>query len=341
MNKKISIIIKIIIYFFYLFIIIKSNYIKINHLEKEKNYKYFFCFTSMGKLENKYAKELIDYYKNLGVKKFYIADNNDKNSDKLYDAIKEYILDGIVELVDVRGIKKDQTEYFGEIYELHKSECKWMSFYDFDEYLEIKNDNENMNLQNYFSDKKFEKCNVVLINWLLYNDNDVVKYDNRSLDKRFTRPLYNSEVNRFVKSIIKGNLNWNPWSYDQTSHRPKHQLRTCDSNGNKVKTFNDVIRPPRLDNIYIKHFATKTAEEFIEKIKRGHPSQVLLLNKWIDNFFNLNTVTEEKVKLFESKFNLTFPKYNYIKIYKYFNLSEKKKKRIKYHHLRHNFYRHF
>ena len=266
----------------------------------------------MGKFENKYAKELIDYYKNIGVNKFFIGDNNNKNSEKLYEILKDDVLNEIVEIIDVSGIKKDQTEYFGEIYEIHKSECKWMSFYDFDEYLEFKSDNYKMTLQNYFSKNKFEKCNVILINWLIYNDNDIVKYDNRSLNKRFTQPLYSSEENRFVKSIIKGNLKWNPWSYDQTSHRPKYQLRTCDSNGDRVKTFNDVIKPPKLDNIYIKHFATKTAEEFISKIKRGHPSQHLLLNKWIDTFFNLNKVTEEKVKIFEKKLNFTFPKYHYI-----------------------------
>ena len=152
---------------------------------------------------------------------------------------------------------------------------------------------------------------MILINCIIYNDNSFVKYSNRSLNQSFTKPLYNSESNKFVKSIIKGNLKWNPWSYDQTSHRPKYQLRTCDSNGNRVKSFNDVILLPIIDNVYIKHFATKTIEEYIEKIKRGHPSQTLLLNKWIYNFFKLNKVTDEKLKLIENKLNITLDKYHY------------------------------
>ena len=186
-----------------------------------------------------------------------------------------------------------------------------MSFYDFDEYLEFKQTNIKINIHNYFSKSHFKKCNVILINWVIYSDNNIIKYDNRSLSKRFTKPLYNSESNKFVKSIIKGNLNLNPWSYDQTSHRPKHQLRTCDSNGNRVKTFNDIIIPPILGNVYIKHFATKTIEEYIVKIIRGHPSQTLVLNKWIDNFFKLNTVTNEKIKLIENKLNITLYNYYY------------------------------
>ena len=279
-------------------------------LKNEEKYKYFFCFTSMGKLENKYVKELIDYYKRIGVDKFYLADNNNDNCEQLSDILKKYILDGLVDIIDVRGIKKDQTQLFGEIYEKHKSECRWMSFYDFDEYLSFKQ--ANITIKNYFSKSNFEKCNVILINWIIYNDNNIIKYDNRTLNERFTKSLYNSEANKFVKSIIKGNLNWNPWVYDQTSHRPKHQLRTCDSNGKRIKTFNDVIIPPILDNVYIKHFVTKTIEEYIEKIKRGHPSQTLLLNKWIDNFFKLNIVTKEKVKSIENIFNLTLDKYHFV-----------------------------
>ena len=55
--------IKLLILIFHIFLIIESKFIKLNNLEKEKKYKYFFCFTSMGKLENKYVNELIDYYK--------------------------------------------------------------------------------------------------------------------------------------------------------------------------------------------------------------------------------------------------------------------------------------
>ena len=311
-NKIINIFIKFLISTFFIFIIIKSKYIKLKKLNKEEKYKYFFCFTSMAKSENKYVHELINYYKNIGVNKFYIADNNDNNHEKLQDLLANDILTGLVDVIDIIGIKKDQTQLFGEVYEKHKSECRWMSFYDFDEYLEFNKTNNNYNIQNYFSKTKFQKCDVILINWIVYNDNDFVKYNNRTLNDRFKKPLYNSEINKFVKSIIKGNLNWNPWEYDQTSHRPKHQLRTCDSNGNRVKTFNDVIIPPILDNVYIKHFVTKTIEEYIDKIKRGHPSQSFLLSKWIDNFFKINTVTVEKVKYIENKLNITLEKYHYI-----------------------------
>lgn len=83
-----------------------------------------------------------------------------------------------------------------------------------------------------------------------------------------------------------------PLCYDQTSLKPKYQLNTYDSNINRVKTFYHVIIPPNIAHVYIKHFATKTIE-YIEKMKKGHANQTLLLNKWIDNFCIINTVIEE------------------------------------------------
>ena len=80
--KIINIFFRFLISTFFIFIIIKSKYIKLKKLNKEEQYKYFFCFTSMAKSENKYVHELINYYKNIGVNKFYLADNNDNTSKK-------------------------------------------------------------------------------------------------------------------------------------------------------------------------------------------------------------------------------------------------------------------
>lgn len=79
----INFIIKFLILFIYIFINFSTKFIKLKKIQKEQKYKYFFCFTSMGKLENKYVKELINYYKEIGVDKFYLADNNDNSYEKL------------------------------------------------------------------------------------------------------------------------------------------------------------------------------------------------------------------------------------------------------------------
>lgn len=304
---------KAILAIFYIAIVFKSVQVKIDKKEQEKYYNHFFCFNAMGKLENEYAREVIDYYKDLGVDKFYIADNNDKNAERFSDIFQKEIFDGTMDVIDITGRKKDQTQLYGEMYENFKNECRWQSFFDFDEFLVLTENGKNINIPQYLSNTKFEKCDVILINWLMYSDNGLIRYENRPMNVRFADPLYNSDANRFVKSIIKGKLRWNPWDFNVTPHRPQHHLRTCDAHGDRLRTFNDVLKPPKLDGIYIKHFGIRTAEEYIAKIKRGHPGDlVLYFDERIDNFFHFNNVTEEKVRFFEKELNMTFPKYHYI-----------------------------
>ena len=268
----------------------------------------------MGKSENLYARETYEYYRNLGVDKFFFADNNNKNTEQLKDVFQKEINEGMIEIIDIIGKAQDQTELYGKIYMENKSRCRWMSFYDFDEFLVINDENKkNLTVQQYLYDPKFEKCDTILINWLVYSDNNLIRYDNRPMNERFTEALYSNKDNSFIKSIIKGNIEHNPWVYGQTPHRPQYHLRTCDSNGNRAKTFNDALKPPILKNVFIKHFVTKTAEEYIKKVKRGHPGNVMLyFDKRIDIFFMYNKVTEEKVRFFEEQLNMIFPKYHYI-----------------------------
>ena len=304
---------QLVILFFCLYTIYKSCSIKLEKLETEKNYKYFFCFSSMGKMENIYVNELVDYYRNIGVDKFIFGDNNDKDSERLSDVLKKEIDEGLVDILDFTGRKKHQTDFFKDSYEMYKDKCRWISFYDFDEFLELKEGNKSTTVQKYFTEEKFVNCDVILINWVIFNDNGLVFYDNRLVTERFTNGLFNSSVNRFVKSIIRGNIKSNPWDTDQTSHRPNHHLKTCLYNGQRAKTFNDVLKPPRVDKIYLKHYVTKTVEEYIvNKIKRGYTSMYIDKEKWVNNFFMYNKVTKEKLEFIENKLNMSFPKYHYI-----------------------------
>ena len=106
--------------------------------------------------------------------------------------------------VDIIGKAQDQTELYGKIYNDNKKRCRWMSFFDFDEFLVIKDDNRtNLTIQKYFLEPKFAKCDVILINWLVYSDNGLIRYDNRSMNERFTEPLFYHQKHRFLlRSVL-------------------------------------------------------------------------------------------------------------------------------------------
>lgn len=85
--------------------------------------------------------------------------------------------------------------------------CNWLTFFDFDEYLVMHFDKtKNLTIKEYLSSDIFDNCKGIEINWLMNGDNDLVYYDNRSSIERFTKSDYSNYFNRFVKSIIRGNL---------------------------------------------------------------------------------------------------------------------------------------
>ena len=61
--------------------------------------------------------------------------------------------------------------------------------------------------------------------------------------------------------------------------------------------------PINYEMAYLRHYATKTAREFCNKMKRGYPDQIFDKAKWenliVNKFFSINDVTPEKVQIFK------------------------------------------
>ena len=290
-------------------------------LEKKK-FKYFACFGAIVRQENKYIRDLISYYLRIGFDKFIIGDNNYQNIEKISDVTQDYIKSGILDIIEVFGASFGVSEFFGILYEKYKSKCSWISFFDADEYLRIYSKNkELLTIKQYLSNPIFEKCESISINWLMYSDNNLLYYDNRTILERFTSPLYNHRENRLVKSIVRGNLNKLIFSKGGSNHVPNKELHICNSNGKIIKHYSSFfVKPPLVKYVYLMHYTTKTVEEFIKKIKRGNNSNTPYnITKMIKKFFDINNFTLKKLKMFEISFNSTFPQFlnltnNYQKI---------------------------
>ena len=131
------------------------------------------CLCMLGKKENLYAKETVQYYKKIGYNHIYIYDNNDIGDEKLEDVLYNEINNNFVTIIDVRGLRKQQCSSYKHCYEKYNKFYDWLSFFDFDEFLYIKN---NKTIQEFLSDEKYKKCANVKINWLSYTDNDLIYY---------------------------------------------------------------------------------------------------------------------------------------------------------------------
>lgn len=168
---------------------------------KKDNNNYFGCISNIGKLENLFAREFVEYYISLEVEKFYLLDDNSLGSEKLSDVLQDYIDKNIVEIIDNKGKKLIVAEYFEYALKLLQNKCKWILYLDYDEHLVFLD--KNMAIKKFLSQEKFDKCDTVKFNWLIYNDNVLVHYDNRTLEERFTKPFYGTIENQFIKSIVR------------------------------------------------------------------------------------------------------------------------------------------
>ena len=278
--------------------------------KKEKiNFKYFACFASIVRKENLYIRDLISYYLSIGFEKFIFGDNNFPNIEKISDVTQDYIKKGIVDIFDIFGSSMSLGEFFWIIYKKYKRKCAWISFFDMDEYLRMHSeDNLIISVRQYLSNPIFKKCESISINWLIYSDNNLLYYDNKPVIERFTSPSYKNRENRLVKSIVRGNLNKTVFYPFSSNHVPDKGLLICNSMGKIMKRYSGFyVKPPLLKNAYLMHYTTKTAEEYINKIKRGRTgNRVYNITDCIKKFFKINDFKKEKLKLFEKAFNRTF-----------------------------------
>ena len=272
------------------------------------------CVCVVGKRENLYAEEYVNYYKSIGYNHIFIYDNNEENDEKFEDVLQEEIKSKFVTIIDLRGNKArfldggPQCYAFKDCYKKNNKDYDWLSFFDFDEFLEVRP--KAKNIQEFFGNKIFDKCINIKINFLFYSDNELLYYDSRPLQERFTTPLYHHKNNKVIKSTIRGGLNFNYWEKGCNPHTSKlTNVISCTSSG-EIIGYSDMSYKPNFTNARLKHYYSKTVEEYANKSARG---DAFVIKKWdenqkkrkIENYFLYNKRTEEKEKLFKKIFNIT------------------------------------
>ena len=261
----------------------------------------------IGRLENRYANEFIEYYKYLGVDTIFIVDNNDKDEEYFEDVLQSYIDDKFVYVLHYRGVKQEyfQVNMYMKIYQKFKDKFDWWIFLDFDEFLTL---TEDKNIKDYLNRKEFENTNQILINWKVYTDNDLVYDDGRPCLERFTTPMEinkcveykNIPENTHVKCIIRGGLT-NVIMRDP--HHTNSEIinqTTCNNKGDLIPEYYcGPWQSINYDLAYIKHFTTKTIDEwFTIKLKKGvgdRNIETFLKTYPLERFFKYNNVTQEKI----------------------------------------------
>ena len=191
------------------------------------------CICTLGKEENKYTREFVQYYEKIGVDKIYLYDNNKKNGERFDEVIGDYINSGFVKIINWRGKKLPQLKAMNDCYRKQYKNYSWMMFYDIDEYINLL---DYSNIKYFLNEDKFSKCQLIYLNLIPHTDNNHLYYENRSLFERFPEKvsLNKPEGKKLeVKFILKGNIP-NVRIFNQ--HYCNHKLKNCNGFG-KINTI--------------------------------------------------------------------------------------------------------
>ena len=301
------------------FLLIVVNILLWNNIKKKELLRNFLlsnmkiCICTLGKNENKYISEFVEHYKKYGVDKIYLYDNNDLEGERFENVIGQYVNDNFVEIIDWRGVKGTSTYYgiMNSCYQAYHDKYDWLIFYELDEFLYLKN---YQNIKDYLINKRFEKCESIQLNWVHMSDNNHIFYENKPLYERFPikgKNVVKNKYNKicFIKTMIRGHLKNISITHN---HILNEKLFACDGFGKKSKIKKIENLNPDYEFYYIKHYYTKSVQEFIEKIHRG---DLLRGNKkniieWaIEKFFYINKITFKKIKYIKDhlgeKYNLS------------------------------------
>lgn len=257
----------------------------------------------IGRRENKYIKEFVEYYKVLGVSNICLFDNNHDGEEDFRDVIGEDIDSGYVILKDYRNRRVCQLEAYDECYKTYGNEYDWLLFFDIDELMFI---NSDSTLHEFLQREEFNEFDMIHVNWLNFGDSEQLTSDDRWLLHRLTQPIdvnncstYDFPDNFHVKSIIRGGLNDVQWT--KTAHTPVNSIRCCNTFGKECDSKSPFV-PYDFRNAGLRHFCTKTAEEYSEKIERGFADgNPISKVELVELFFKRNTITKEKVRLFKER----------------------------------------
>lgn len=261
----------------------------------------------IGRLENQYAVEFVEWYKKLGFDKIAIYDNNHMGEEHFEEVLQPYIDEKLVEVIPYRNMENVQMRAYSDCYVRYKyaSDYDWVAFFDFDEFLVLKNHSTIQEYLEWVNTKGDFDC--VKVNWMIYTDNNMIENDGRPVNERLTTPMdydkkvgFNFPQNNHTKSIVKCKaddfeIGWNP-------HVPIITKKICNADGVAIED-NSPFTPYTFDNAYLKHFNTKTISEFIHgKMVRGlgdrtHADYMKIVP--INEFFKVNDMTPEKKEYLE------------------------------------------
>ena len=239
------------------------------------------------KNENLYLREWVEYHKRLGFDKIILYDNNPVDGEVPHQVIGDYVMDGYVDVHNIRGVpwsyrgvegeqQRVQERSYTRCIKTYRNEYKWIAFIDVDEFICFGKD-ESRNIHDIFEkygydSKGFEN---VLMSWYVIGSDGETSYENYPVRMRFHNhveirdPKYGIS-DLWVKSIVRTDA-LNDGAFMGCHVLPKSYC--CNEQAYFVPGENEgygspqQIPFPSYDVIYVKHYVTKSLWEHLSKMR--------------------------------------------------------------------------
>ena len=222
------------------------------------NYKNYLSATCIIKNEAEYMPEWLEYHLLVGFEKFYVYDN--ESTDNIKQILRPYIDSGIVEYTYWPGTAMQMPAYH-DCVEKHKNDTFWLAVIDIDEFIVADSGNIAKSLST------FEKYAAVVLQWLVYGDNNIIKKEPGLVMERFTAHNLFDTKTEMCKSIV------NPRKIEvKTLHLPApiNGYYAVNAIGEQIiPVSNARIQNGTYKNLHINHYIFKSYEEFITKKTKG------------------------------------------------------------------------
>lgn len=204
--------------------------------------KYYVSICLLIKDENEYLQEWLEHYRSIGVEHFYIYDNGDKEFvDSIITEI-DFNNCCTIKRVDKKDYGRFQPDVYKECLNDYKDESYWIGFIDSDEFVDVDS------LPNYL--KSLENYDTVWLSWIMYGANGYVNKPEGKVQDNFTISFKFSTTYPLTGKMFC---------------QPNNVIAPTNAHNFKSKSGADYIEK----NKYIKHYYTKSLEEWKNKINRG------------------------------------------------------------------------
>ena len=120
-------------------------------------------------------------------------------------------------------------------------------------------------LKDLLNEKIFDKCQNIKINWLWYQDKNLIYYENKPIQERIKIFDSKTKINQDIKSTVRDNLSINYWNKALDPHASLINITSWSSSGKIIKSSSPFNYPPDYTNAKLKHYSYKSFEEYCLK----------------------------------------------------------------------------